>query len=149
MGNQSDIENKVEHAFVRHLNGISSLIPGVTMHAAVDKADLSLPHIVVQTQSAEEYPLFTGNYKVECVIEISSNAPETSNSTHASRVSRVREEIANDWVGASLGSHVADFTVHSAGVSSWGVYMGSAERTQEDDRFIHRIPVTIFCRPSD
>lgn len=143
-----DIENKVEQAIVRHLNGIASNIAGVTIHPSVDTSSLALPHVVAQTLSAEEYPKFSGNYTVEVEVQISSSANDNTAAQHNSRVARIRDEFTNDWVGASMSAHVADFAVHGE-PGNWGVIVGSGDRTQEDKRFIHRLPLTIFCRPSD
>jgi len=143
----SDIETKAELAVVRHLNGIASLISGVTIHPGVDPSNLNMPCIVANCLGAEEYPKFTGNYKVELQVEIMSQADDTTAAVHRSRVARVRDEFANDWVGASLNTHVTDFTV-AGGKSTWGVIMGQSESSLDESHWVTRIPFEIFCRPS-
>ena len=138
----SDIETKAELAMVRHLNSIGSSLAGVTIHAGVDPANLPLPAIVCNVASADEQIKFTGQYAVEVSIMVLDNADDTSAATHRERIARVRDELSNDWIGASLSGHVADF-------SAVGVVLQESSQAIEDRHWIATIPVLVHCRPSD
>lgn len=147
MGNQSDIETKCELALVRHLNGIAPLISGITIHAGVDPSTLSAPYIVCNSINCDEEIKFTGNYAVDLDIEIVSIAHDTTAAQHRDRIARIREEIANDWVGASLNAHVSDFTV--AGGPVWGVVIENSETMSDAEHWMTKMSLLIHCRPSD
>ena len=139
----SDIETKVELAAVRHLNGIvTSRLAGITVHPGLDDADLHLPNVVCQATSAEEHIYNTGNYAVDLQLKVSSIISDTTPTVHRQRVAYVRDEFANDWVGASLSSQgVTDFTAIA-------VILEKSSRTIIDDHWTTTIPIVVHCRPS-
>lgn len=138
---QSDIENKCERGLVYHLNQSAGLISGVTIVTGVNPGTQDLPQITVQATGSEEYPLFSGNYMVNVDVLVRSNADDTSRETHNSRVGVVREELLAPWTGASVSSHLTNFTVLKV--------LPTDNRTAADDRsWVTTLGVRIPCRPS-
>lgn len=143
---QSNIETKTELAAVRHLNGISSLIGGITILPGVNAGDMDAPAVVCAVRSAEQSIIgpkgFTGDQACELHIILMTNANDTSASTHQSRVAYLREEFFNDWVGTSLSAHVSDYRVV-------GIVPGPSTQEIEESTWITDMEFQVHCRPSD
>lgn len=145
----SNIETKCELAVKSHILGISNRMSGVSIYAGVDsqaseRSTLIFPAVIAHAEGAEEYPLLSGQYIVDLVVEVLSSAEDTTAATHRERVAYVRDEFANDWVHNSLSGYLSDFTVVNRGV----ILQPSSKETQ-DRNWQTNIPMKIYCRPSD
>lgn len=139
---QSDIENKVELAALRHLNACAAFLSGVSMYSGANGGDKSVPNIVCNAAGAENYPLFTDCYWVDLEIVVESQADDTTSGTHGQRVGYVRDQFNNDWAGLSLSGFVSDF-------AAMGVVLDRSNQTEKERSWITTIPVRIWCKSSD
>jgi hypothetical protein len=143
----SNIETKCELAAKGHIESIVTRIPGVFIYAGVESLNLEpsevkYPCVIAHAESAEEHIYGTGQYAVELVIEVISSADDTTAAKHRERVAYIRDEFANDWIGASLSAEVSDFKVV-------GVILGKATQETDERAWQTNMPMTLHCRPSD
>lgn len=71
--------------------------------------DLELPRIECQAEQGEEYPQFTGNFWLDSVIRILSDADDGI-TNHESRAAYIFDAFLTDGLPASLTGKVSDYS---------------------------------------
>jgi hypothetical protein len=141
MSTENDIEAKAELAVVRHIAGISGIMGPIDIHPGILTEEKTLPWIVVAATGSEETVYNTGQYAVELELELRTNMDDTTGDQHRAKFGRIRDELANDWVGASLSAGVSLF-------SCVGVVRGGYKMAVEDREMVTTHQLTLHCRPS-
>jgi hypothetical protein len=148
----SDLESKVEAAFVSVLSGSATLTGlGLTFLRGVESEEQVLPCVVCHCQGGTEEPQNYGNYFQDVSIWIKtkltkadpSNPTEDRTAAHRALVAPVRDLLSTDDLAAQLSDAVSDFYVFDPVVN------GSTQNTVEGDTAKTLKQFKVYCCSAD
>ena len=145
------IPQKVQQAFVSWLKSQHPLadIPQANIYHGIqheedDNSDttIQLPCVICNCDAAEPIAQFSGNRRATAVIEVHSNADDSTQEEHQDRVQAVTEKLLTDTIAANLSTALEQFTVF--------LVVPSADGWRVDGRsWVSSLQLLIDCAPSD
>lgn len=111
---------------------------GIQTFLGQDDADQVRPNITVYAQQGEERPIGSGNFLVNCVISIRSEADDTSREDHRNRCNAVFGLIMVNDLGAKLSSQ-SDLAVYDPVINR------QASHGKEDNCWLSELRFECYC----
>lgn len=127
--------NNIEKALAARINGASL---GLPVFLGQDGADQENTSVTVYAQQGEEVLVGIGAYKTTCVVQVRSDASQSSIEQHRQRCDDVFGLIKVDGIGGIL-SGLADLTVYDPIVNE------QRSHGREDDSWLSELRFDALC----
>lgn len=110
------LTDKIEKALSELLTAAQSgnaTLAGMTIHTGEESADYSSPCVICHAQQGEEEPAMTGNYMMQALVIVDTQADEDDSETdHASRIDAVKSVLMVADLPDQMTAQVSGFTVY-------------------------------------
>lgn len=120
----------------------AAAISGLTVNTGIDDDTLTLPAAIIIAEQGEEYPLYTGNYRMRFTVRVRSNSDDTTLAAHRALAAQVFDLIKIDSLAADLSAAADDFTCIGVGAATLA-------QTREDRSWVSEMSVAAYCCPQE
>jgi len=136
----ASLRSLVETALTNYLTDQSV---GATVYSGLVSTDKDLPCVICQASAAEEDPIYSGNYRVECSVMVKDTAAAGSVFDAVAEAVRDALRIDNASLAAALEAQSTALTVFAASAPH------RQEWSTEEDCWVENNLVELYCCPRE